>query len=202
MSLPATTRAVRTLVIVAGLGVAASASVGCASSRGAGPYASMGEERRDSERSRRLVAQATKAVSEDDAEAERLLREALTFDLYNGPAHNDLGILLLKRGDLYGAAGEFEWARKLMPGHPAPRVNLAMTLERAGKTDDALEAYDAALAVYDNFLPALQGKARLEVVSGRADRDTSPRSRRSPSAATRRGAAGLSCGSPSSPAGG
>jgi hypothetical protein len=53
-------------------------------------------------------------------------------------------------------------------------VNLAMTLERAGRTDEALNQYDGALAVYDNYLPALMGKARLQVVSGRADETTVP----------------------------
>ncbi len=81
-------------------------------------------------------------------------------------------MLLLSRGELYAAAEEFEWAKRLMPGHPDPRVNLAMTLERAGRTDDALANYDSALAAFDNYLPALMGKARLQIRSGRADADT------------------------------
>jgi len=105
----------------------------------------------------------------DPIEAERLLRAALDADIYHGPAHNNLGLLLLEQGELYGAATEFEWARKLMPGHPGPRTNLAMTLERAGRFDDALEAYDAALAVWDGYLPAMKGKARLLIESGSDD---------------------------------
>lgn len=52
--------------------------------------------------------------------------------MFNGPAHNNLGVLFLERGQLCKAANEFEWTRKLLPGHPDPRVNLALTLERAG----------------------------------------------------------------------
>jgi len=56
-----------------------------------------------------------------------------------------------------------------MPGHPDPRVNLALTLERAGRTDDAMEAYAAALEVYADYIPAVQGLARLQLRAGRHD---------------------------------
>jgi len=144
----------------------------CANHGSLSPYASSGELRRDTHLARELHQQASAVMIEDEPEAERLLRAALAADLYFGPAHNNLGIILLGRGELYAAASEFEWARKLMPGHPDPRVNLAMTLEQAGKVDDAINAYDAALAVYDGYLPAMQGKARLQVVSGRTGKQT------------------------------
>ncbi len=40
--------------------------------------------------------------------------------------------MFLGQRKLYEAANEFEWAKKLLPGHPDPRVNLARTLEEAG----------------------------------------------------------------------
>lgn len=147
-------------------------SVGCAGSSSGNPYTDRGDSHRQPDRARELHARATRIADEDPVEAERLLREALAADLYHGPSHNNLGILLLARGDLYDAAHEFEWARKLMPGHPSPRVNLAMTLELAGKVDDALDEYESALAVFDGHLPAIQGKARLQVLSGRTDEET------------------------------
>jgi len=64
-------------------------------------------------------------------------------------------------GHFYAAANEFEWARKLMPGHPDPPTNLALTLERAGQEDRALAEYDAALEVYAGYMPALQGRTAL-----------------------------------------
>ncbi len=158
------------LVIIVGL-MAALALSGCSSS-GRSPYGSGERVDRDPQRARELYAKAINEDREDLAETERLLREALSADLYHGPAHNNLGVILLGRGELYEAASEFEWARKLMPGHPAPRVNLAMTLERAGKTEDAVAAYDAALAVYDGYLPAVQGKARLQIEARRTDGET------------------------------
>jgi hypothetical protein len=51
-------------------------------------------------------------------------------------------------------------------------VNLARALESAGREREAMDAYNAALAVYDGYLPALQGKARLEVATGRTDDNT------------------------------
>jgi len=144
----------------------------CSGTPSKSPYASAGEVLRDPDKARELVARAKSVWITQPDQAERLLREALAADLYCGPAHNNLGVLLLERGKLYEAAGEFEWARRLMPGHPDPRVNLAMTLERAGKSDDAIASYDSALSVYDSYLPALQGRTRLEIATGRTGPQT------------------------------
>lgn len=146
----------------------------CAQRTPSGPYTSdsASDVARNPALARELHARASSLMDSDPAQAERLLRQSLDADLYHGPAHNNLGVLLLAKGELYAAASEFEWARKLMPGHPDPRVNLAMTLEQAGRFDEAVNAYDSALAVYDGFLPALQGKAKLQVRRGDNGPDT------------------------------
>lgn len=95
-------------------------------------------------------------------------------DLYYGPAHNNLGVIFLDRGDLYEAANEFEWARKLLPGDPDPRLNLALTLERAGRIEDAIAGYRTALDVRGEHLPSMQALARCQVRYGRED-DQTPR---------------------------
>lgn len=99
----------------------------------------------------------------DPERAERLLREALEADLFHGPAHNNLGVLHLSRGELYEAASEFEWARRLMPGHPDPRLNLAITLERAGRVDEAIDEYRSALEVYPGHIQSIQALARCRL---------------------------------------
>jgi Tfp pilus assembly protein PilF len=129
----------------------------------------MMEGGRDPAGSQRLAQEAIKIVATDPARAETLLREALNADLYNGPAHNNLGALYLSQGKLYEAAGEFEWARKLMPGHPDPRLNLALVLERAGRTDEALATYTTALEVYPEHIPTMQALTRLQLRAGRTD---------------------------------
>jgi Tfp pilus assembly protein PilF len=61
------------------------------------------------------------------------------------------------------------FARKLLPGHPDPRMNLALTLERAGRIDEAARTYASALEVYPGHVPTMQALARLQVRHGRAD---------------------------------
>jgi Flp pilus assembly protein TadD len=144
---------------------------GCRTSR-SGPYTPQTEAQRDSLKAQRLTQEAATIMEKDAAKAEKLLREALTADLYHGPAHNNLGVIYLKRGDLYSAASEFEWGRKLMPGHPDPRMNLALTLERAGRVGEAISAYTSALEVYPDHIATMQALARLQIKSGRTDANT------------------------------
>jgi Tfp pilus assembly protein PilF len=151
---------------VRGLVVLALALVGCRAAS-SGPYAPESEVRRNSVRAQELSAKAAELIASDMEQAERLLREALGADLFFGPAHNNLGVVFLKQGKLYEAAGEFEWARKLMPGHPDPRMNLALTLERAGETDEAIETYRTALEVWPGHIGTVQALARLHVVARR-----------------------------------
>lgn len=124
-----------------------------------GPYAPATAVVRSTSEAERLTQLAGDLAEGNPEQAEALLRQALTADLYHGPAHNNLGVLFLKAGKLYEASVEFEWARKLMPGHPDPRTNLAITLERAGRTSEAIDAYRAALEVAPEDMAATQGIA-------------------------------------------
>lgn len=137
-----------------------------------GPYQPASAGSRNPARAQEQNLAGADRIDDDLDAAERLLREALTHDLYCGPAHNNLGVVFLKRGQLYEAASEFEWARKLMPGHPDPRLNLGLTLERAVRTDEALAAYTAALEVYSDHLPSMQALVKLQVRAGREDERT------------------------------
>ena len=144
------------------------AVAGCAASKDAGPYASAAVERRDTSAAEALNREAAELLTSQPAAAEALLREALTRDLFFGPAHNNLGVLHLQRGEFYEAASEFEWARKLMPGNADPRINLAITLERAGRAAEAMDAYKAALEVQPGSVVAMQGAAVLAVRAGKS----------------------------------
>ncbi|MCC6970545.1 MAG: tetratricopeptide repeat protein [Phycisphaerales bacterium] len=145
---------------------------GCASTRPTSPYSGQSAEARDSSRAEALNQQAADLIERDPTRAESLLRDALAADLYHGAAHNNLGTLLLAQGKLYDAAAEFEWARKLLPGHPDPRHNLALTFELAGRYDDALATYAAALDVYPEHLPTIQAMVRLQVRASKTDERT------------------------------
>lgn len=155
--------------LASALALAACSLGGCASPRPTDPYSPLSDVDRDSTLAQRLNQDASKLMDSDPDKAEDLLRKALAADLYCGPAHNNLGVLYLRRGELYPAAGEFEWARKLMPGHPDPRMNLAMTLESAGRTDEALAAYGTALEVAPEHIAAMQAMASLQLRTGKSD---------------------------------
>lgn len=161
------------LLLRAGLLIAAFLA-GCASrppaaAEPASSYASAKEGSRDPLRAQALTLEAADLVQADPKRAEELLCLALAADLWHGPAHNNLGVLHLRQERLYEAASEFEWARKLMPGHPDPRMNLAFVLEKAGRIDEALATYGTALEVYPGHMPTMQALARLVVREGVAD---------------------------------
>jgi Tfp pilus assembly protein PilF len=141
----------------------------CTSDPPIGPYSPPSEADRETSRAEQLNREAADLMSSEPERAETILREALTADLFFGPAHNNLGVLFLKQDKLYEAANEFEWAKKLLPGHPDPRVNLALVMERAGRSEEAFASYEAALEVWPNYLPALQGLASLTLRVGNRD---------------------------------
>lgn len=148
----------------------AAVACGCASrEQTVGPYATQGAQQRRTVEAEALNRKAADLLQSDPMRAEELLREALTKDLFFGPAHNNLGVLHLGRGELYEAAAEFEWARKLLPGHADPRINLAITLERAGRAGEALAAYKTALEVQPGSVVAMQGAAVIAVREGRQE---------------------------------
>ncbi len=127
---------------------------------------------RDTTASADSFTQAKPYLTSDPQKAEIYLREAIDEDLYNGQAHNNLGVLLLAKGDLYEAAREFEWARKLLPGHPDPRVNLAIAFEAALKHSDAIEAAQSAIEVQPGHLPAIQTLAFIQITSNQTNDKT------------------------------
>jgi len=161
MSVPA-------MVRLAVLGAVIAAASACASAP-RGPYNPPAEGERSTTKAEQLNREAADLLERDPTKAEELLRAALSHDVFFGPAHNNLGVLFLKRQKLYEAANEFEWARKLMPGHPDPRVNLGICLEQAGRVDEAIASYETALQVWPDYLPAIQGLAVLTARAGRED---------------------------------
>lgn len=143
--------------------------LGCSATTSHSPYNTPSANHRDPLEAQRLTLEAVPLIHKEPKRAETLLREALSADIYHGPAHNNLGVVYLQQGKLYEAANEFEWARKLMPGHPDPRMNLALTLERAGRINEALATYDAALEAQPYHLPTMQALARLQLRINRPD---------------------------------
>ena len=147
-------------------------ALGCATSDARVSPTATNSSDRNPDLARELTAQGKSVWAADRAAAEALFRDALSADLFHGPAHNNLGVIYMQRGDLYAAAQEFEWARKLMPGHPDPRLNLGLVLEQAGRVDDAMELYAAALEVYPQHLPSMQALTACELKHARVSDST------------------------------
>lgn len=146
--------------------------VGACVSKPESPYVGTAEAARSPAEAERLTKEAVAIIDTEPARAEELFRRALAADLYHAPAHNNLGTLLLRRGKLYEAAGEFEWAKRLMPGHPDPRMNLALTLEIAGRNEEAIDTYRTALEVYPDHIATMQALTRLQVRTSKTDAET------------------------------
>lgn len=119
-----------------------------------------------------MVAEATAVMATDPQRAAGLLDRALVINAHDARAHNNRGVLHLQAGSYFDAATAFDTARRLMPSHPGPRVNLGLLLERAGRIDDAIAEYRKALEVADGHMPAVQALARCQVRNGRGDDDT------------------------------
>jgi len=156
-------------LIIAGLLL--SAGVGCQAHRSE----STREVVDTAQRVRCLNREGAALMDVDRDQARSRFEEAIRLDPDDGAAHNNIGVLHLQDGRLYEAAQAFETARKLLPGNPDPRVNLAMTFERAGRIDDAIASCRTALEIAANDLAALQLLVRLQVQHGRRDSETKGR---------------------------
>ena len=67
------------------------------------------------------------------------------------------------------------WAGRLLPGAADPRMNLALTLERAGRIDQALASYRSALDASPDHIPTIQAMTRLQLRAARPDDATRER---------------------------
>jgi protein O-mannosyl-transferase len=81
--------------------------------------------------------------------AEQDFRAALKYGLvaeYAADAYNSLGVILAQRGDVKGAAEEFERAVQIQPALVSAQQNLAVALMREGRTDDAVTQLKLAVS--------------------------------------------------------
>jgi Tfp pilus assembly protein PilF len=99
-------------------------------------------------------------------EAIRKLKSILREDPYDGNARNSLGVALLKKGSLYEAALEFEYAVKLLPTAPEPLNNIGLTLESARRFDEAIARFDEANALQPDNLEYYANSTRCRIRRG------------------------------------
>ena len=77
--------------------------------------------------------------------SEGLYLHALEVTRDNALAHNNLGVLMHKRGDLEGAMREYDASLAVLPDFALAQWNLARALQSSGRTDEALGRYREAL---------------------------------------------------------
>lgn len=126
----------------------------------------------DTARARELNTRAVAVMVTDPVRADRLLIDAAAADPFYGPAFNNRGVLHLNAGRLYEAAEAFDIAGRLMPGNAEPHVNQAITLERAGRLEDALRSVERAAELDPQSVVSLEAMARLRVRKGLWDART------------------------------
>jgi Tfp pilus assembly protein PilF len=151
--------------------VLASLVYGCQSHTLAGGYQTFPKDpRRDTDAARQHNAAAVKLIADDRLDdAEKELKDALTADLFFGPAHNNLGTVYFKQKKYYYAAWEFQYAAKLMTDSPQPRNNLGLVYEEVSRPDDAAKWYDEALQLAPDSTEATANLARLRIRNNQKD---------------------------------
>lgn len=136
------------------------------------PRRSIDTLNQDTARARQLTEHAMSMRDTDQEAAIDALLEALRFDPYYAPAHNNLGALYYNTGRLNAARDAFQSARQLLPDDPAPRLNLALVYSTAGLSSDAESLYQQVLARHPNNPDALHGLLVLRTDRGARDNET------------------------------
>jgi len=97
---------------------------------------------------------------------EQLVSQHATFAL----AHNDLGVLKYRNGDLQGALNSYENAVKLEPANAAFKKNLAdLFFVELGRTDEAIGIYLELLRQNPRNVETLENLGHISKVIGRPD---------------------------------
>ncbi len=166
-----TNSSARTICSAIGLGliVAFVCSAGCASSggssrKGSSTVITLPNEGQQIAEARQLALRAQE--TEDPAKSIDLYKRAVEIYPDLPAAWNNMGVLLLGEGRLMEAADAFGSATERTPNDPRPYFNLALTWDRAGYLEEALEYYGAALNLDDRYLPALRGAIKAETRLG------------------------------------
>ncbi len=81
------------------------------------------------------------------AEAEEVLRTAVSLNWYNANAHNNLASVLDRQQKPQEAIRQYELAIALDPGFAEAHFNLAISLDKTSNTDGAIAEYQQAIKI-------------------------------------------------------
>ncbi|MBX3358176.1 MAG: tetratricopeptide repeat protein [Phycisphaeraceae bacterium] len=115
----------------------------------------------DKARSLAFAAQTAEKNNKPD-EAISLYRQSLEQYREMPMVWNNMGALLLAKGEGMEAASAFRMAGDLSPKDPRPMFNLGVLWEQRGYADEAARYYTLALDRDENYLDALRYSIRLD----------------------------------------
>lgn len=114
-----------------------------------------------------LVVRAQRADGEgDSARAMQLYQQALATYRDFPVAWNNLGVLLVERGENLQAVEAFRAAAELSPTDPRPVTSIGSIWQNLGYLDKAGEAYTEALNRDPSHLPALREAVMIDTIRG------------------------------------
>lgn len=170
------------------MAVVACLSLGACNSRGKGKgldeatKAALEDNARSAqqlEAAQELVKQAQRQeLDKQEAKAIETYRKAIGEYRDLPVAWNNLGALLMKRGDNLAAAEAFQTAAELSPSDPRPVHNLGALWANLNYSDDAYRWFDQALTRDPNYLPSLRRIALIEETRLRPSTTTFERMRK------------------------
>jgi Tfp pilus assembly protein PilF len=123
--------------------------------------------RRQREEAREHYTRATELSAKGDTEgALAEYRKALELDDQLYAAWNNMGQLLMDKGNYADAVAAFQIASGIEPTDPRPLYNTGLAYQRVGWAADAYASYERALERDANYLPAMRGLARSAEMMG------------------------------------
>ncbi len=105
----------------------------------------------------------------DDPETEAMALRHLAQRPFDGASLHILGQIRLRQGDEAEAAGLLERAVNWLPRLAPIHNDLGVALQRLGRTDQALAAFDAALALDPDYAAARGNRGEALYAAGRYD---------------------------------
>lgn len=117
----------------------------------------------------RLSQEAEKLETSDPDKAIATYQQALSFDDSLHNAWNNLGTLLMAKGNYSDAVAAFQSAADLMPADPRPEYNIGIAYQRNGWGNEAYRHFALALERDPSHLPSMRGFVRAAEMTGKAD---------------------------------
>ena len=101
-----------------------------------------------------------------------LWSDTLRVNPFSSMARNNLGLTLMRKGELDGAASEFRQALKMAPKYLDARNNLGLVLVQKGQAEEGMTQYRQALEIDPAFVQARNNLGLALYQAGRVDEAT------------------------------